>query len=125
MSNTTGNNLELRIRELLIPPTSLRTRHQRAAYMEWAHRRVAQLRALQRRVRKRKLVRKPRNASRRATGRTRSHSSGTASTPGLSRRNLSGSNNIRRLIHTHPTLTPQNMFRLIRLHNLSHHRHRF
>jgi hypothetical protein len=121
--SSSGNNLEARIRELMIPPNSMRTRSARAAYMVWARRRVAQLRNLQRRARQRKLVRKPRNANRRATGRTTSRSSATSNTPSMGPRSVSGSNNIRRLMHSNVNFTPQNMFRLIQLHHLSHHRH--
>ena len=123
MSNS-GNNLEARIHNLLVPPPSVRTRQQKMRYLEWARRRVEQLRNLQRRARRRKTVTKPKSPNKITTGRTRSRSARTPSVPTMNSTYKSGSNNLRRLYWSGQVTTPANVNRLIHLYVLSHRRHR-
>jgi len=111
MSNS-GNNIELRIRNLLVPPNIFRTRSQRKMYLEWAHRRVEQLRNLQRRARTRRRVPKP-PSPHRARGSTRSESARTR--PITMHPQGSGSNNVqRRMLESEG----RNLLRLLHLADL-------
>ena len=122
MSNS-GNNLEARIQNLMTPPPSVRTRRQKALYRAWANRRIAELRALQRRARQRRAVPKPPSPSRRTTGRVQSRTARTPSVPTPTSTSRSGSNNLRRLIWSRNVVAPHDIDRLIQLYVMTHRRH--
>jgi hypothetical protein len=122
-----GNNLEVRIQSLLNVPSTFRTRTLRPVYLRWAHKRIAQLRALQNSARRRRNVKKPNSPHRRVHGTTASSSRRTpqgrlniSNHPS----NVSGSNNIRRRIQLENVPNIQTLFNLVHMYYESRKRRR-